>query len=95
LKLRIIVALIWGALMGSITFALGPLSVISDNIIIGALQIVLVYLLVPGIIGAAAFSGNVHAFYLGVGAVINALFHFGLCWLLFALYMKLKIRLKV
>jgi hypothetical protein len=95
LELRTIIALIWGALMGSLTFALGPISVISDNFIFGALQIILVYLLVPGIIGAGIVSGNVHAIYLEVGAVINAVFYFGLSWLLFPLFMKFKRRLKV
>jgi tetratricopeptide (TPR) repeat protein len=42
-------------------------------------------LILPGLIGAGAISGNMHAFDLAPGALINALLNFGLSWLLLGL----------
>lgn len=78
--------------MGGLTFAVGPLSMRSPNPIINAAQTILEMLIVPGLIGGAAISGNVHAFYLGAGAVVNGLFHFGIGWLLFPLLARLKVK---
>jgi tetratricopeptide (TPR) repeat protein len=94
-KPRLFLAMAWGALVGSLTFAAGPLSVPSYNPIIEVGKVFLMALLLPGLVGGAAISGNVHAFYLGPSALVNALFHFGLSWLLFALGTRFKRRAKV
>lgn len=88
-QIRIRIAAGWGLLIGSLTFAVGPISSISENPILGIAQEVLMVLLPPGLIGAGAISGNVHAFYLAPGALINALFNFGLSWLLLAVVGRL------
>jgi tetratricopeptide (TPR) repeat protein len=88
-QIRIRVAAGWGLLIGSLTFAVGPISSISENPILGIAQEVLMVLLLPGLIGAGAISGNIHAFYLAPGALINALFNFGLSWLLLAVVGRL------
>jgi len=48
------VAVAWGALMGVLTFAVGPISSISSNVAIGAIQKGLMILIIPGLIGGAA-----------------------------------------
>lgn len=88
-RIRIRIAAGWGLLIGSLTFAVGPISSISANPILGTAQVVLMVLLLPGLIGAGAISGNMHAFYLAPGALINAFFNFGLSWFLLALVGRL------
>jgi hypothetical protein len=56
--------------------------VISGNPIIGAVQAILMVLILPGLIVAPAFGGNEQAFFLGPAAAVNALIHFGICFLL-------------
>ena len=82
-KIRLLISMIWGTLFGGLTFAVGSIASLSANMIVAAMQIVIMFLLLPGIIGAGAISGNIHAYSLGSGAIINALVNFGLCWLLF------------
>ncbi len=48
-----------------------------------------VSLLVPGLIASMAIAGNVHAFPLGVAAIVNFVFYFLLCWTAGALIRKL------
>jgi len=48
------VAVAWGALMGVLTFAVGPISSISSKVAIGAIQKGLMILIIPGLIGGAA-----------------------------------------
>ncbi len=67
------VSMAWGLVIGALTFAAGPIGWTSTNPIIAALQWVLLILISPGLIGSAATG------FLGIGAVINALLHFGLC----------------
>ena len=75
-------ALALGGLLGSLTLAVPRLSSISDNPVIGTAQRSLFALLVPGIIGAGAVSGNVHAWQLWIAAGINVLVYFVTGWLL-------------
>jgi hypothetical protein len=72
---RLLIAAVWGALMGVLTFAAGPLAWTSPHMVIAAIQIVLTYMLVPGLIVAAGVGP------LGPAALINALVHFGICFL--------------
>jgi hypothetical protein len=95
MKSRRYVAIAWGALIGSMTFMVGDISWPSPNPIVEAIKAVLMVLMIPGLIGGAAISGNIHAFSLGAGALVNALFHFGLSWLLFPLVMRFKRSAKV
>jgi hypothetical protein len=73
-------------LIGSLTFAVGLISVLSPNPIISAAQVVLMFLMLPGIIGGGAIAGNAHAFQLGIGALLNGLFHFAISWLVIPLF---------
>ena len=84
-QIRFRVAIVWGLLIGSLTFAVGSISTISENPILGIAQKALMILLLPGLIGAGAISGNMHAFELAPGALINAALNFGLSWLFLAL----------
>jgi hypothetical protein len=84
-QLRFRIAIGWGLLIGSLTFAVGSISSISENPILGIAPRLLMILLLPGLIGGGVISGNMHAFDLALGALINALFNFGLSWLLLAL----------
>lgn len=70
-----------GCLFGGLTFALPTLSSISDNPIIGTVQRCTVALLVPGMIGAAAASGNVHAWPMWLAAGLNMALYFAIGWL--------------
>ena len=87
---RFFVAVAWGALIGGMTFAAGPIGLLSANSIISAVQWVLLILILPGIVGGAVIGGSAHTISLGVGAVVNALLHFGVSWLLFPLLLRLK-----
>jgi len=71
---RACVATSGGLLLGALTFAAGPLAWLSDHAAIAFIQAVLTYLLVPGLIVAAAVGSLVPA------AVINALLHFAICF---------------
>jgi len=71
---RVLIAAVWGTLIGVLTFAAGPLAMPSDHIVIAAIQSVLTYIMLPGLIVAAAVGS------LGPAAVINALIHFGICF---------------
>ena len=88
MKVRNAVSMAWGMAIGCLTFAAGPIGWASANPIIAAVQWVLLILILPGIIGGGAVSGSMHTVFLGVGAVINALLHFGLCWALFPLFSR-------
>ncbi len=94
-SLPLVFAIAWGALLGGLTFAVGPISWGSQNPLIDAMRVVLMVLLLPGLIGGMAFAGNVHAFSLLPGAIINGLFHFGLCWFLIRVRARFKRRAKV
>lgn len=94
-RLPLVFAIAWGALLGGLTFAIGPISWGSQNPSIDAMRVILMVLLLPGLIGGMAFAGNVHAFSLLPGAIINGLFHFGLCWLLIRMRARFKRRAKV
>jgi hypothetical protein len=85
MKPRVWITAAWGALIGALTFAVGPISTISQNPILGVAQEFLMILLLPGLIGASAVSGSMHAFPLAPGAMINVLFNFCSSWLLLAL----------
>jgi Flp pilus assembly protein TadB len=71
------------AAVGSVSFP--SLAMLSQNPIVGALQETASFLLLPGIIGAMAISGNVHGFSFWVAAPINAAVYFGLAWLAYRL----------
>lgn len=94
-QLQLFIAVFWGALLGGLTFSVGTISTISANPIIGAVQILLMTLIVPGLIGSMAFVGNAHAFSLLPGAVINGLLHFVACWLLIGIRARFKSRANV
>jgi hypothetical protein len=73
-----IAALIVGGALGLASLEMGDISSISANALVGYAQQTLMYLLVPGLVGSMAFSGNAHAFSLGTAAVVNGVLYFGL-----------------
>jgi hypothetical protein len=79
---RVLIAAFWGISIGGMTFAVAPLSMRSENSLVAVLQAVLMVLIMPGLLGAAALARNAHAFGLASAATINALLQFGLCFLL-------------
>lgn len=78
---KLLSAILLGGLLGAMTLALPQLSSISENPVVGTAQRVVFTLLVPGIIGAGAVSGNVHAWPLWIAAGINVLIYFVTGWL--------------
>src|SRR5260370_36896950 len=75
---RLLVALIVACTIAALTLTIG-------NRPIGPV----VYFLVPGLFGAMALSGNVHAIYLWPAALVNFVFYFLLCWTAGALFRKI------
>jgi hypothetical protein len=71
---RVLVAAAWAILIGALTFAAGPLAMLSDHKVIATIQVVLTYIMLPGLIVAAEVGS------LGPAAVVNALIHFGICF---------------
>lgn len=56
----------------------------SDHVAIAAIQIVLTYIMLPGLV-VAALAGS-----LVPGAIVNALIHFGLCFLALRFFPRLR-----
>jgi hypothetical protein len=50
---RVLVAAAWATLIGALTFAAGPLAVLSDHKVIAVIQTVLTYIMSPGLIVGA------------------------------------------
>jgi hypothetical protein len=71
---RVLVAAAWATLIGALTFAAGPLAVLSDHKLIATIQTALTYIMLPGLIVAAEVGS------LGPAAVVNALIHFVICF---------------
>lgn len=80
--MRYNVSVVWALLMGGLTFAAGPITALSANPVVAAPQIALGALLMPGLL-VAAMCG----FFLP-GALVNAAFHYGLCWLLLHFFIR-------
>jgi tetratricopeptide (TPR) repeat protein len=92
MRVRNAVSLAWGVAIGCLTFAAGPIGWASANPIIAAFQWALLILIMPGIIGGGAVGGSMHTIFLGIAALINALLHFGICWLLFPLFSRSSLK---
>ena len=72
------------------TLCFPSLAMLSENTFAAALQKTACTLLFPGLIGAVAVSGNVHAYSFWVAAPINALIYFGLGWIGYNLLNRFK-----
>jgi tetratricopeptide (TPR) repeat protein len=92
MRVRNAVSLAWGMAIGCLTFAAGPIGWASANPIVAGFQWALLILIMPGIIGGGAVGGSMHTVFLGVAASINALLHFGMCWLLFPLFSRSSLK---
>jgi hypothetical protein len=77
----LLLPLILSGVQAVLTLDLGKLSVISANPWLGGVQRCLVCLLFPGMFGAMAIAGNVHAWSLWVASGLNGLFYFVLTWI--------------
>lgn len=86
LRRRVLFAASIAALFGVLTLLVQRVATISANPAIGVIQRVTMVLLLPGIFGSIALSGNVHAFSLGLASAINAVIYFGGGVLLGAVY---------
>lgn len=78
---RILMALSAGLVFGALTWDISAISLLSANAAVAWIQDLLSYLLMPGIVVAAAAAGNIHAWPLWLAAVSNFIFYFGLLWL--------------
>jgi len=77
---KAIVALALGGLFATLTLFISKLGIISGKPIVGAVQEGLLILITPGMYGAMAVSGNVHAWSLWVASAINGLIYFAVGW---------------
>lgn len=78
-----------GVAAGALTLSASKLSAISDNHVLGVLQRSLFVLVLPGIVGAEAVSGNIHAWPLWLAAAINLAIYFVVGWLVYWVVRKL------
>jgi hypothetical protein len=91
---NLIIAATFGIIPAAMTLALEYIAHPSSNPIVFAIQGASIALLFPGMLGSMAVSGNVHAFHLWVGAVINFILYFLLCWAIAALVGRLHLRFR-
>jgi uncharacterized protein (DUF2062 family) len=71
-------------LLGIATLGMGHLSVISSNPILGIFQKSLVITLIPGLIPSVAVGS------LWIGALVNAIFYFGVVWAISSLWRRFR-----
>src|SRR5437764_15126400 len=81
---KLVFATVLGAVFGCVSFAIGPLSTISQNTAIAGIQKTIFILLLPGIVGGMALGGNAHAFSIWGVAIVNFLLYFGVGWLVYS-----------
>lgn len=75
-----LLAVVVGGMMACLTLSILGLGYPSEIPFIGDPRPVLVTFLFPGMLGAAALSGNAHAWHLWVAALVNGIIYFGLGW---------------
>jgi thiamine transporter ThiT len=73
--MKLIIAFIWGFLMGLLTFLVGPLSLVSDNPIYASVVQGLYWLVMPGLL-LGTMAGSV-----SLSVVVNIALHWSVCWL--------------
>jgi hypothetical protein len=78
---KVLCGLALGGLMAAMTFAIPMMSSLSASLVIALVQRSILVLLLPGIIGAGAASGNVHAWPLWIAAGLNMSIYFVIGWL--------------
>jgi len=89
-RVQIYIGAAAGALMGGLTGAVETISTVSRNPLIGVLQETAMALIIPGLLGSAILSGNVHAFSLVFATVINTLIYFAVGWISCSLWRRMK-----
>ena len=77
---RLAVSLVIAVLAGGATLNVARFIVVAENPLISAVQVVVLFLVFPGIFGAKAISGNFHAFDLSLAATLNGLIFFVVAW---------------
>ncbi len=65
-----------GAFFGALTLMVQQVAAVSGNSFVGTIQRAAMVLLLPGLIGSAAVSGNGHAFSLVAASTTNMLVYF-------------------
>jgi hypothetical protein len=73
---RIQISAVWGAAIGALTFALGPIASLSSVPFIEVLMHLFVFLLMPGAVATALSESFI------LGAIVNFMVHFSLAWLI-------------
>jgi hypothetical protein len=68
--------MLWGVLIGSLTFAAGTIGAESSHTVVAAIQYALTLFMIPGLIVAGLVGSLIP------GAAINAVVNFGVCFLL-------------
>lgn len=77
-RTRLPISLAWAVLIAGLTFAAQSFGNLSAHSAVVLLQIVGMYLIVPGLIISTKLFGSSHAFSLVPAAIVNAAFHFSL-----------------
>jgi hypothetical protein len=78
---KVLCGLVLGGFLAGMTFAIPTLSFLSGNSVVRMVQRCMLVLLLPGIIGAGAATGNVHAWPLWIAAGLNMSVYFVIGWL--------------
>jgi hypothetical protein len=78
--MKLIVALIWGFLMGLLTILVGPLSLVSDSAVYAAVVRGLYWLVVPGLVLGTIGGSS------GLAYGVNFALHASLCWLVLRIF---------
>ena len=68
-----------GLLFALLTSQIQALSTISSNVWVGAVQVTLMSMILPGMFLGMTVTGNVHDFEVWVAVMANAVFYFLLC----------------
>jgi hypothetical protein len=76
IRKNLLIAVLLGCIPAAFTLGYASIAVPSSIPVLAAIQKAGATLLFPGILGAIAVSGNVHAFHLWVAAIWNFLFYF-------------------
>jgi hypothetical protein len=86
------VAVAVGVLFGLLTSQVGSLSTISPNPFVGAVQMVLMCTILPGMFFGMVVTGNIHDFQLWVGIIANGVFYFLLCLMIGRVIGRLRMK---
>jgi hypothetical protein len=79
-----------GVLMGALTAAVETVEGLPASAVVAPLRDAGMALIIPGLLGSAILSGNIHAFTLAFAVAINTILYFAVGWLLYPLGARIK-----